>query len=82
MKSTKWDKYLKLVEEALKNYQECESSNCSCYKRQLDLDLEPWKADGIKKSLLNDIEKVERLSHYQIIDHKLYANGEKMFPAR
>lgn len=33
VKSTKWDKYLKLVEEALKNYQECEVSNCSCYKR-------------------------------------------------
>jgi hypothetical protein len=29
----KWKKYLDLIEKALKDHKECESSNCSCYKR-------------------------------------------------
>ena len=50
--------------------------------RQLDFDLEPWKKSGISEDLLKEAAKVERLSHYQIIDHKLYRNDETMFPFR
>lgn len=28
----KWGKYLNKINEALSVYQECESTNCSCYK--------------------------------------------------
>lgn len=49
---------------------------------QIELDLEPWRKSGITESLLRDIEKVEKLSHYQIIDHKLYRNDDQMFPFR
>ena len=29
----KWKKYLDQIEQALKEYEECQSTNCSCYKR-------------------------------------------------
>jgi protein glucosyltransferase len=48
----------------------------------LDLDLEPWQKDGIDKKLIKEAAKVDRLSHYQIIDHKLYKNDDEMFPFR
>ena len=78
----KWKKYLSLIEKALNEYNECEFSNCSCYKLQLETDLEPWKSDGISASLFEKASQVERLSHYQIVDHKLYRNKDSMFPAR
>lgn len=80
--NTKWKKYIDMIDLALKDYVECTSTNCSCYKKQLDFDLEPWKKSGISEDLLKEAAKVERLSHYQIIDHKLYRNDETMFPFR
>jgi hypothetical protein len=29
----KWKKYLKLIEKAMADYEECQSTNCSCYNR-------------------------------------------------
>lgn len=31
--NNKWKKYLDLIEKALADYNECESQNCSCYKK-------------------------------------------------
>lgn len=31
----KWKKYYDLIDKALANYKECESENCSCYKKYL-----------------------------------------------
>lgn len=82
MKSERWQKYINLIEKAMSSYEECESSNCSCYKNRLELDLEPWKLGGITKDMIQKASKIERMSHYQIIDHKLYRDDDPMFPAR
>jgi hypothetical protein len=29
----KWKKYLKLIDKAMASYEECQSTNCSCYNR-------------------------------------------------
>ena len=50
--------------------------------RRLERDLEPWKKGGISQELLKEAAKIERLTHYQIIDHKVYRNDEQMFPFR
>jgi hypothetical protein len=78
----KWNKYLKKINKALKEYQECESSNCSCYNSQIEEDLKPWKKDGINAKLIKEAASVNRMAHYQIIDHKLYRSSDAMFPAR
>jgi len=44
--------------------------------------LEPWKNTGITRKMIKEATEVERLSHYQIIDHKLYRNDEALFPFR
>jgi len=31
--NNKWKKYLDLIEKAVSDYKECESQNCSCYKK-------------------------------------------------
>jgi hypothetical protein len=31
--NNRWKKYLNLIEKALADYKECESQNCSCYKK-------------------------------------------------
>ena len=46
------------------------------------MDLLPWKTSGITAELLKEASKVERLTHYQIIKHKVYRNDETMFPFR
>ena len=46
------------------------------------MDLLPWKTSGITSELLKEASKVERLTHYQIINHKVYRNDETMFPFR
>jgi EGF-domain serine glucosyl/xylosyltransferase len=46
-------------------------------------DLKPWLNTGITYDMINEANKLNnRLSHYQIIDHKLYRNEDAMFPAR
>ena len=50
---------------------------------QLEMDLAPWKEEGISEELFKETAKLQsRLSHYQIIDNKLYRNDEVMFPFR
>ena len=33
VKNKKWKKYLDRIEQALNEYEDCQSTNCSCYKR-------------------------------------------------
>lgn len=49
---------------------------------RLNLDLAPWESTGITKDIFKQTAKIERLNHYQIIDHKLYRNEDAMFPFR
>jgi len=45
--------------------------------------LKPWSKTGITKNMINEALKTNnRLSHYQIINHKLYRNDDAMFPSR
>lgn len=45
--------------------------------------MKPWSTTGITHDLLKEALKANaRLSHYQIIDHKLYRNEDSMFPSR
>ena len=80
--SEKWGKYLKLIEKAVNEYEECSSTNCSCYSKQIEIDLKPWKATGITKDIFKKASEIDRLSHYQIINKKLYRDKDEMFPAR
>lgn len=48
----------------------------------MNQDLSPWQSTGISKDLFKKAAKIPRLSHYQIIDHKLYRNQDKFFPFR
>ena len=41
----------------------------------------PWM-DGISKEMIEKASGLKRLSHYQIIDHKLYRNSFEVFPFR
>ena len=77
-----WSKYLKMISKAVQEYKECESSNCSCYYSQIEEDLKPWKKNGISAKLIQEAAKVNRMAHYQIINHKLYRSSDPMFPAR
>lgn len=78
----KWKKYLNLIEKALEKYEECPFSNCSCYNSQIQEDLKPWTKSGISLKLFQETSKTQRVSHYQVINHKLYRSDDPMFPAR
>lgn len=77
--NSKWQKYLKLIDEAVSKYEDCALDDCSCHTSVIDNDLEPFKA-GISRDLFNKAN--EKGSHYQIIDHKLYREKDCMFPNR
>ena len=69
-------------------YEPCKSSNCSCYRKRIDIDLAHWRQgsnDCISEELFSESLKIEHLSHYKIIDHKLYYNeslNRREFPSR
>jgi len=80
IKEEKWGKYIEQIEKAVKNYQKCDESNC--YFSQIISDLKPWSKNGISEKLIKEASQIQRMSHYQIINHKLYRNNDPMFPAR
>ncbi|XP_045165596.2 protein O-glucosyltransferase 1-like [Mercenaria mercenaria] len=77
--NVKWDIYLRKIEKAVAEYQDCVHDDCSCYASVIEKDLEVWK-DGISKENLESAKP--RGTHYQIINHKLYREDACMFPAR
>ncbi|CAD5110907.1 DgyrCDS269 [Dimorphilus gyrociliatus] len=75
----KWSKYINKINEALKNYNDCTSEDCSCYFPTLEEDLDPFK-NGITRE---DLAKGgDRGMKYQIVNHKLYRQSDCMFPFR
>ncbi|XP_034951396.1 O-glucosyltransferase rumi homolog [Chelonus insularis] len=76
----KYRKYYAAIEEAERNYQECSSKNCACYKKVIKKDLQPFKESGISKSFIEN--SINKGTVYQIIDGKLYRQKDCMFPSR
>ncbi|KAK6175502.1 hypothetical protein SNE40_013955 [Patella caerulea] len=79
-KSTKWKKYLLLIDKAVEDYKECESTDCSCYDSVIEDDLSVWKTKGITAEGINKAK--DNGVRYQIINHKLYREENCMFSAR
>ncbi|KAK2163625.1 hypothetical protein LSH36_76g03039 [Paralvinella palmiformis] len=77
--AAKWNKYKKAIDVAVKKYKPCTSNDCSCYQSMLDNDLSTWE-EGIRRSDFD--AAIDRGTHYQIINHKLYRQTECMFPFR
>ncbi|XP_067684797.1 protein O-glucosyltransferase 1-like [Haliotis asinina] len=77
--NSKWKKYLDKIDEAVRNYEECQQDDCSCHSSVIEEDLLPWK-DGITRQQFE--ESMERGVHYQIVNHKLYREDACMFPFR
>ena len=88
--SSQWEKYIKLIAETEENHHNQTNDNDrSIFNRQIQNDLAYWKQqpiDEIEKQLNNIaiIAKTSRLTHYQIINHRLYrqTEDELIFPAR
>ncbi|XP_022257572.1 O-glucosyltransferase rumi homolog [Limulus polyphemus] len=78
--NTRWSHYLEKLEQALKEYEPCNATDCSCHTSVISRDLAPWKKKGISQALIQAAK--ERGTHYQIINHKLYRDSECMFPFR
>ncbi|XP_076344324.1 O-glucosyltransferase rumi homolog isoform X2 [Tachypleus tridentatus] len=75
-RNTRWGHYLDKLEQALRDYEPYNATDCSCHTR----DLAPWKKKGISQVLIQNAK--ERGTRYQIINHKLYRDPECMFPFR
>ena len=76
-----WKTYLRKIEKATSQYEDCTNKKCGCYSDVIDDDLRVWKDKaGITKSDFD--EAAGRGVHYQIINHKLYREKECMFPFR
>ncbi|XP_043498721.1 O-glucosyltransferase rumi homolog [Polistes fuscatus] len=76
----KYKKYIEAINEAERNYIECNATRCECFKNIIIRDLKPFKKNGISKELI-DIAKT-RGTFYQIIGGKLYREKDCMFPSR
>ncbi|CAF3762961.1 unnamed protein product [Rotaria socialis] len=88
--TSKWDKYVKLIEIAERNHRnQTDDNNRSIFREQIDRDFSYWKNQPMSEiqkqfDTIVSIAKTRRLTLYQIIDHRLYrqAEDELIFPAR
>ncbi|CAF1315460.1 unnamed protein product [Adineta steineri] len=89
--STKWDKYIRLIENAEESHlnQTSDDNHRSIFYQQIDNDFAYWKnqsIDDIKSRLIvsETLAKTYRLTLYQVINHRLYRQTEDqlIFPAR
>ena len=88
--SSHWNKYLKLIEQAERNHvNRTDDPHRSIFSQQIDRDFAYWKnrpagetAQQLKNMAM--IAKTHRLTHYQVIDHRLYRQTEDqlIFAAR
>lgn len=67
------------LKSAEENFVNCEARNCSCFFKQIENDLSPYR-QGISKGMINDARKYG--VKYQIVDQKLYRDKDCMFPSR
>ena len=88
--SSEWEKYIKLIEKADEYHlNQTNDTDQSIFFRQIENDFTYWKKQSIDEIIkhLNNIEtiaKTQRLTLYQIINHRLYRQTEDqlIFPAR
>lgn len=73
------NKWIQEILSAEENYEDCHLKNCSCFARQVQDDLEPFKS-GISKAMLK--ETAQRGVHYQIIGGRVFRNPNCLFEAR
>ncbi|KAF7287188.1 hypothetical protein GWI33_002552 [Rhynchophorus ferrugineus] len=78
--NTKYVKYLKLINEAKRNYKGCNENRCNCHAPVIARDLKIFKDKGISAKLLDNVKT--KGTKYQIINNKLYRDKMCMFPAR
>lgn len=78
--NTKYIKYLKLIDQARRNYKPCNENRCNCHAGVMSHDLKIFKERGISEKLINNIKS--KGTKYQIINHKLYRDPNCMFPSR
>ncbi|XP_037074133.1 O-glucosyltransferase rumi homolog [Pollicipes pollicipes] len=76
----KWKPELRLVEQSISSYVECNRENCGCHKALIKSDLATFKESKITKSMVEDAMDLGVI--YQIIDHKLYRQTDCMFEFR
>lgn len=80
----KWQPYLDLINEAERDYVECErdSGDCTtCHNSVIHGDLAPF-SQGISEVRMQAAANISRVTKYQVIDHKLYRSENCMFPFR
>lgn len=61
------------------NYEHCEAKNCSCFFKQIEKDLSPYR-QGISARMIANVRQYG--VKYQIINQKMYRQKDCMFPAR
>jgi len=77
----KWQKYYDVIEEANRNYKECNSDDC--YKLQRRADFKDWvTSGGIQKKQFEKAIERKHGNHYQVIDGKLYRDEKCIFSSR
>lgn len=88
--SSQWEKYIKLIEKADEyHFDQTNDDHPSIFSRQIDNDFMYWRKQSIDEMVkhFNQIEtiaKTQRLTLYQIVNHRLYRQTEDqlIFPAR
>ncbi|KAH0949486.1 hypothetical protein HN011_005750 [Eciton burchellii] len=80
VRNERYQKYFAAIEDAERNYKECNNTKFECYRDVIIRDLKPFKEKGINMEMI-DIAKT-RGTYYQIIKSKLYREKDCMFPAR
>ncbi|XP_015924940.3 protein O-glucosyltransferase 1 [Parasteatoda tepidariorum] len=78
--SEKWNRIMRLIDDANSRYEDCSFNNCSCYQNTMNKDLSPWHLSGITEEDI--LESKQKGTHYQIINHTLYRDKDCMFPFR
>ena len=80
----KWQPYLDLINEAERDYVDCErdSSDCTtCHNNVIRDDLAPF-SQGITEARMEAAGNISRVTKYQVLNHKLYRSDNCMFPFR
>lgn len=49
----RYQKYLVAIQEAEKNYEECNNTRNECFKDVIKRDLRPFRKDGIDKKIID-----------------------------
>jgi len=87
----KWQPYLNVISRSEQEYISCSdpdvvitSADCTaCHDDVIKQDLAPFlAAGGISQEMMKEAAETNRITKYQVIDHKLYRSENCMFPFR